>query len=111
MPALGWYAGEHHFHYRTHGQQLPDWSPTWPEAVEAARAGGLAFMSYKETTRNATVEEPEFLCREDMFEGRSHGNMGGHVEWIDQDRGIPLYRENKSTAAVGSTPACGTQAG
>lgn len=62
-------------------------------------------MSYKETTRNATVEEPEFLCREDMFEGRSHGNMGGHVEWIgvkEQPNGKTFgFLEAKRLGAIG----------
>ena len=81
LRARGWYAGEHHFHYRTHGQQRTS-SPTWGEAVDVARAGDLSFMSYKETIKYPEVIEPRFICREDMFEGRSHHNIGGHVEWV-----------------------------
>jgi hypothetical protein len=83
MSAMGWYGGEHHYHYRTHGQQLRQWSPVWTEAVDAARASALDFMSYKETIQNAPLTESAFLCREDTFEGRSHNNMGGHVEWVN----------------------------
>jgi hypothetical protein len=105
MNALGWYAGEHHYHYRTHGQILPAWSPTWAEATEAARAGSLSFVSYKETTRNAPVVEPDFLGREDMFEGRSHNNIGGHVEWLgvneQPNRNTFAFLEAKRLNAIG----------
>ena len=104
LRARGWHAGEHHFHYRTHGQQRGD-SPTWADAVEAARASALSFASYKETVRNPPVAEPDFLCREDMFEGRSHRNIGGHVTWFyihkEPNPDTFSYLEAKRLGALG----------
>lgn len=83
MPSAGWYGGDHHIHYRTHGQILEDWTPTFAEACSVARAAGLHFASLKETIKNAPIAQEGFIAREDAFEGRSHRNVGGHVCWVN----------------------------
>ncbi|MDD2708479.1 MAG: CehA/McbA family metallohydrolase [Verrucomicrobiae bacterium] len=82
MASKGWAAGEHHYHFRTHGDQIDGVSPTWPEVCAAAKAGGLKYVSYTESPQNPPVNEENFLAREGGFEGRSHMNMGGHYVFM-----------------------------
>ncbi|MDD2711125.1 MAG: CehA/McbA family metallohydrolase [Verrucomicrobiae bacterium] len=83
MPSKGWYGGDHHIHYRTHGQFLADWTPTFLEACGAARAQGLHFASFTEAINDAPLELADFIGKQATPEGRSHGNLGGHVCWIN----------------------------
>jgi hypothetical protein len=86
LPARGWYAGENHLHYKLHSPKVPGVIPEFDEACKVHRAEGLNFASFKDGTDNAArcaaVATDRFIVHEDI-EGRSHGEIGGHICFVN----------------------------
>jgi hypothetical protein len=86
LPARGWYAGEHHLHYKLHSPKTPGVVPEFDEACRVHQAEGLNFVSFKDGTGNtdgcARMATDRFIVHEDV-EGRSHGEIGGHICFVN----------------------------
>jgi hypothetical protein len=86
LPARGWYAGEHHLHYKLHSPKTPGVVPEFDEACRVHQAEGLNFVSFKDGLDNAArceqVATDRFIVHEDI-EGRSHGEIGGHICFVN----------------------------
>ncbi|MDD2711044.1 MAG: CehA/McbA family metallohydrolase [Verrucomicrobiae bacterium] len=105
-PQKGWFAGDHHVHFRAHGATMAGETPTFEQACQIAQAAGLNYVSWKDARGNdlGTVldEKPEFIARID-HEGGS--NSGGHIAYLNISK-IPTgatYLENfcDSAGAMG----------